>query len=100
MRNNNVYFGWKDVERIYLREEKKLDSNVGRRIALTKHCVYLEKYTLMNVTYAKSPFTEKTICKAIQYLYLHLNVATSTLSIAICWSVLSLLISTMYCVPI
>ena len=72
---NNVYFGWKDIERIYLREEKRLDSNVGRRTDLTKHCVCLEKYTLTNVTYAKSPFTEKSICEAIQYLCLHLNVA-------------------------
>ena len=75
LRIKEVYFGWKDVERIYLRDEKRLDNNVGRRTDLNKHCVCLDQYTLMNATYAKSPFTAKTICEAISYLCLHLDAA-------------------------
>ena len=52
--------------------------NKGRRTNINKNCIMLDKFTLMNATYAKKTFEDKTICKVISYLGVHLNVKIDT----------------------
>ena len=43
LRHKNIHFGWKDVERIYLRDEERMNNNISRQTELNKHYIYLDK---------------------------------------------------------
>ena len=51
---------------------KREKAGNGRRTEIVKHAIALDKFTLMNVTYAKQHFSEKTICEVIEYLSVQL----------------------------
>ena len=44
----------------------------GRRTNIEKYTIALDQYTIMNATYAKQPFSEKTICEVIEHLSVQL----------------------------
>lgn len=50
----------------YLMKKGKNGNN--RRIDIVKYAIALGKFTLMNATYAKQPFSEKIICAVIKHL--------------------------------
>ena len=74
LKNNKIFFGWKDVERIYVRDESRKNNKGKCRTDLTKNCVNLDQYTMMNATYAKAVFTDKTLTEVFCYLAIHLGV--------------------------
>ena len=51
-----------------------VQKNSTRRTDINKNTVNLDNYTMMNATYAKQPFTDKTICEVLAYIALHVNV--------------------------
>ena len=58
LRKSDVYFGWKDMETILLRDEARTTNKQKVRTDLNTNNVNLDQYTLMNATYAKAHFTE------------------------------------------
>ena len=67
-------FGWKEVRDIYLRGQKYYHKTGIWRTNLKKEAISLDGFTLMNITYAKSVFSEKTICYHMLYLLKELNI--------------------------
>ena len=55
-----VSFGWRNVEIFFKRDEERVSLKKGRQTDIVKHKIHLDKYTLMNPTYAKQPFSGKT----------------------------------------
>ena len=66
--NYGVPFGWNEIEVTYERDVGRLQKNMPQRTDLNKHSVYLDNYTLMNASYAKKCFSEKTITEMIVYV--------------------------------
>ena len=50
-KNNNIYFEWRRVEYISMRDEEKAKKNKGRRTYIVRHAVTLENYTLTNAIF-------------------------------------------------
>ena len=71
---HKTLFGWKDVESIYLRDEERAKRNELKRTTITKQTVSLDNFTMMNATYAKQPFTDKTISEVISFFSVQLFV--------------------------
>ena len=55
----NTTFRWTDIEIVYIRDMDRVANNVGQRTNIVKHAVFLDKYTMMNASYAKQFFSEK-----------------------------------------
>ena len=71
-------FGWKEVKDIYLRDVKYYHKTGVWRTDLKKEATTLDGFTMMNVTYAKSVFSEKTICFQMSYLIKELDIVIDT----------------------
>ena len=67
-------FGWKDVKDIFLRDQKSYNITGIWKTDLKKEATVLDGFTMMNVTYAKSVFSEKTICFQMSYLMKELSI--------------------------
>ena len=67
-------FGWKEVKDIYLRDVKYYHKTGVWRTDLKKEATALDGFTMMNVTYAKSIFSEKTVCFQMSYLLKELDI--------------------------
>ena len=74
LRMGDVYFGWRDMETILLRDEARTANKQKQRTELNTSNINLDQYTMMNTTYAKAPFNDRTICEVLNYLSIHLNV--------------------------
>ena len=46
----------------------------AQRTDLSKHCVFLDNFTIMNASYAKKCFSEKTISDIISHVSVSMNV--------------------------
>ena len=73
-----IPFGWKQVEEILIRDNERVKLQKGNRSDIVRHTVLLDKYTLMNATYVKQPFSEKTISEVISHLSLMLRTNIDT----------------------
>ena len=71
---NKCDFGWKDVKTILLRYEKRFKENKYKRTDIVRQTISLGSLTMMNATYAKQPFTSKTISDILSYLSIRCNV--------------------------
>ena len=67
-------FGWKDVESIYLRDKERAKRNELKRTTITKQKISLDNFTMMNATYAKQSFTDKTISEVVAFFFVQLFV--------------------------
>ena len=70
---HDVSFGWKEVEAIFLGDEAHFKTYNIRRTDLTKDIVVLGRYSMMNSSYVKYIFSEKTMYAQITYLTEFLN---------------------------
>ena len=70
---NGQQFGWKEVKAIYLRDVEYYHKSGIWRTDLKKEAITLDGYSLMNAAYAKSVFSEKTICFQMSYLAREMN---------------------------
>ena len=61
-------FGWNEIECTYLRDKGRIEKGLPQRTDLTKHSVYLDNFTKMNVSYVKKCFSEKTISEMLAYV--------------------------------
>ena len=59
---------------ILLRDEARTTNKKKLRTDLNTNNVNLDQYTLMNATYAKASFTEKTICEVMNHLGVHFDI--------------------------
>ena len=59
---------------VYERDRVRLEKKSKPRTDLTVNSVVLDHLNLMNATYAKSPFTDRTITEVLRYLSIYLNV--------------------------
>ena len=64
----DVDFGWKEILLIADREDKRFKELNLQQSDVTGVTVVLDCFTMMNATYAKQPFTEKTICEVVAHL--------------------------------
>ena len=71
---NNSHFGWSDVETIYSRDEDRFKAGNYKRTDIVNQTVYLDSFTMMNATYAKQPFSSKTISEVLSYFSVRCNV--------------------------
>ena len=71
---NNSHFGWSDVETIYSRDEDRFKKGNYKRTDIVNQTVYLDSFTMMNATYAKQPFSSKTISEVLSYFSVKCNV--------------------------
>ncbi len=69
-------FGWKEVQDIYTRDLKYYHTTGIWRTDLKKEAIKLDGFTMMNVTYAKSSFSVKTICFQMHYPLKELDMDT------------------------
>ena len=74
LRMGDVYFGWRDMKTILLRDKARTINKQKQRTELNTSNINLDQYTMMNATYAKAPFNDRTICEVLNYLSIHLNV--------------------------
>ena len=72
--NCGVPFSWNEIESTFEREISRLTKNMPQRTDLNKNSVYLDNFTVMNASYAKKCFSEKTISKMLLYVSAHMNV--------------------------
>ena len=68
LRLNKYHFGWNEVESIYKRDDERFKNNNYKKTDIVKQTIYLDSFTMMNATYAKQPFTSKTISEVLSYL--------------------------------
>ena len=66
-KTKNIKFGWKHVEDIFLRDEEKVKLSKDRRRDIVRYAIALNKYTIMNATYAKQPFSDNSITEVISH---------------------------------
>ena len=71
---SSVTFGWKQVQTIYERDEQRALRNEYTRTDVVQQTINLDSFTMMNATYAKQPFTSKTICEVFKHISTMLNV--------------------------
>ena len=62
---------------MYKHDEIIISNNMIPRTDISKHVVYLDKYTLMHATYAKQCFSEKTISKILSHIAINIKVAVA-----------------------
>ena len=55
---NCLYFGWKQVEDIYLRDQAHFKNYSVRRTNCTKEIIVLDGYSMMNTTYTETIFSD------------------------------------------
>ena len=72
--SNGIQFGWNEITKTYDRDMSRLADAGAQRTDLTKHCVFLDNFTIMNASYAKKCFSEKTISEIISHVSSTLNV--------------------------
>ena len=75
---NNVHFGWKELEIIFLRDGERFKKQNYKRKYIVKQTIYLDSFTMMNATYTKQPLTSKTIAEILSHLSLHCNIKFPT----------------------
>ena len=63
-----VLFGCGNVEQVHIRDEERISKQKGRQTDIVKYAIKLDKYMLMNDTYAKQHFSEKTISEVLIFL--------------------------------
>ena len=74
LKHDDVNFRWKNVQVIYERDCVRLEQKTKHRRDLTINSTNLDNLTLMNATYAKSPFIDRTITEVMRYLAMYINV--------------------------
>ena len=72
--SNGVQFGWGEIVKTYDRDMIRLKDIGAQRTDLSKHCVFLDNFTIMNASYAKKCFSEKTISEIISHVSVCMNV--------------------------
>ena len=72
---DNIYFGWKDVEQINVRDKARLKNDSKCRKDVNKNSVNIDQYIMMNAEYMKSFFTDKTVTEVLSYPTIYLNVS-------------------------
>ena len=77
-RMHSLSFGWKQMEEIFVKYNERVKLEKGKRSDIVRYAVLLDKYTLMNATYVKQPFSEKTISEVISHLSLMLRTNIDT----------------------
>ena len=65
---NGIQLGWSEITKIFNHDMLRLVDTGTQRTDLTKYCMFLDNFTIMNVSYAKNCFSEKTICEIIAYM--------------------------------
>ena len=51
-----------------MRDEERVKRDKGRRIDMVRYAITLNKLTIINATYPKQSFSEKSISEVISYL--------------------------------
>ena len=74
LKYSNCYFGWNELQTIYERDEARSNRQEYRRTDVVQQTVNLDSFTMMNATYAKQPFTSKTLSEVFNHLSVQLNV--------------------------
>lgn len=69
-------FGSKEVKDVYLRYQKYYHKAGLWKTDLKKEAITLDGFTMMNVIYAKSVFSEETICFQMSYIMNELKMET------------------------
>ena len=62
------------METVFLRDEQRFKESNYKRTGIVQQTIYLDCFTMMNATYAKQPFTSKTIAKFLKYFSVTCNV--------------------------
>ena len=65
---DSIHFGWKDMDRIFIRGEARINSDSRVRTNVNKNSVNIDQYTMINAEYAKSIFTNRTITEVLGHL--------------------------------
>lgn len=66
--HNGTPFGWDKIECTFERDESRIQKGLPQRTDLNKHCVYMDNYTVMNTSYPKKCFSERTISEMVAYV--------------------------------
>ena len=74
MKINGAVFDWKDTEKMYMSDAKCYTYNLSVRTDIVKHAIHSDIFTLMNTSYAKEVFWDKTVCEVLLYLSIRLQV--------------------------
>ena len=53
LKYSETHFGWKGIDKNLTRDKDRVAINMSRRTNLNHHCINLDKYIIMNATYAK-----------------------------------------------
>ena len=64
---NKYNFSWKDVEAIFLRDEKIFKENKYKRTDIVQHSIFFHNFIMMNATFTEKPFTSKTISEVLSH---------------------------------
>ena len=63
-----IPFGWNQILQTFDRDMARVNDIGSQRTDLSKHCVFLDNFTIMNASYAKKCFSEKTIAEIISHV--------------------------------
>ena len=72
--SHGIPFGWHQIVHTFDRDMARLKDVAVQRTDLTKLSVYLDNFSIMNASYAKKCFSERTISEIIAHVALEMNI--------------------------
>ena len=72
--SHGIPFGWNQITQTFDRDMVRVNDVGAQRTDLTKQCVYLDNFTIMNASYAKKCFSERTITEIIAHVASAMNI--------------------------